>query len=333
MWMFRNKGMTGQIKICCLLLILSIGIAGFFGGSKMAAAVGISGLMWTNLYIWHERSRYQGVRSLTEQMDLILHGEEAMNLEHFREGDLEILRDEIAKILVRLKEQTNLLRKEKHMLADSLADISHQIRTPLTALHILMVRLKSADLEQSKRRIMIREAEQMLDKIEWLVTTLLKMSKLDAGAIELQCEQIQLEEFLKEAMKPFEIPLEVHGKEYEIHCDSDISFYADYAWTLEAVQNVIKNGIEHTPDGGKIFISCTENPLYAEITLIDSGKGIEESDLPHLFERFYRGKNSGENSFGIGLSLSRMILTRENAVITAKNAKNGGGQFQIRFYK
>ncbi len=99
------------------------------------------------------------------------------------------------------------------------------------------------------------------------------------------------------------------------------------------MQNVIKNGIEHTPDGGRIFISCTENPLYAEITLIDSGKGIEESDLPHLFERFYRGKNSGENSFGIGLSLSRMILTRENAVITAKNAKNGGGQFQIRFYK
>ena len=164
----------------------------------MAAAVGISGLMWTNLYIWHERSRYQGIRSLTEQMDLILHGEETLNLEHFREGDLEILRDEIAKILVRLKEQTNLLRKEKHMLADSLADISHQIRTPLTALHILMVRLKSADLEQSERRIMIREAEQMLDKIEWLVTTLLKMSKLDAGAIELQCEQIQLEEFLKE---------------------------------------------------------------------------------------------------------------------------------------
>lgn len=142
-----------------------------------------------------------------------------------------------------------------------------------------------------------------------------------------------MDRFLREAILPFEIAMEVHDKRLNVTGAEGKRFTGDYAWTLEAVQNVIKNGLEYTPDGGSLSIGCDENPLYTEIVITDSGPGIPKEDLPHLFERFYRGENAGTDSFGIGLALAQMILARENAVIQAQNAAKGGGQFRIRFYK
>ena len=165
------------------------------------------------------------------------------------------------------------------------------------------------------------------------MTALLRMSKLETGTISLKKERIQMQGFIAEAVSPFELAMEIHGKECMISGTEGKEFTGDYAWTLEAVQNVIKNGLEYTPDGGMLTICCEENPLYTELRITDSGAGIPKADLPHLFERFYRGKNAGRDSFGIGLALAQMILSRENAVIRAQNAAEGGGQFQIRFYK
>lgn len=333
MWIFRNRDFKKQLAICAALLFISTAASWQYFGTGTACAVFLCGFLWGSLHFIWEGRRYRDMRKLSEQIDEILHGRETMELAHYREGDLEILRDEIQKVTVRLSEQAELLQKDKLALADALADISHQIRTPLTALNLLLERLKSPELEAGQRRILVREAGQMLERIEWLVTALLKMSKLDAGAIVLQRQQIEMASFLEEAMRPFEIPMEVHQKTYRVTGAKQAVFAGDYEWTLEAVRNVLKNGIEHTPDGGSLLIECEENPLYTELKITDSGKGIPQKDLPHLFERFYRGENAGKDSFGIGLALSRMILSQENAVIKAGNAKSGGGQFLIRFYK
>lgn len=332
MWIFRNKELIRQLQVSSAVLILTTGAA-FLIDRGAAIAVCLSGLLWVGMHIAWQRRRYLDMRQLSEQLDEILHGKNIQKLEYFQEGDLGVLRDQIQKMTVRLREQARMLTEEKVSLADALADISHQIRTPLTALNLILERLKGQEGKEEQKRHLVREAQQMLEKMEWLVTSLLKMSKLDAGAITMQMQRIELAPFIKEALAPFEIPMEVKGKTCVIRGAAQTAFFGDEGWTLEAVRNVIKNGMEHTPEGGVLTIECQENPLYTEIKITDSGPGIAPEDLPHLFERFYRGKNAGENSFGIGLALAQMILSRENGVIRAQNAKEGGGQFLIRFFK
>lgn len=333
MWRFRNKEFTGQAVLTVAGTAAASVFAGIVWGRNAAAAAFLCCISWCLLDFFRISKRYREMRLLAGQIDELLHGNDIPDFRHFHEGDLEILRDEISKMTIRLKEQTALLKKDKMSLADALADISHQIRTPLTALNILIERMKSQELGSETRRRLLREAERMLAKIEWLVATLLKMSKLEAGTISLKKENISVQKFLADAISPFELSMDIHCKTCIISGAEGKSFIGDYAWTLEAVQNVIKNGLEYTPDGKTLTICCEENPLYTELRVTDSGSGIPKEDLPHLFERFYRGENAGKDSFGIGLALAQMILTRENAVIQAQNVPDGGGQFRIRFYK
>ncbi len=333
MWRFRNKEIKIQIGMSLIGTAVLVMASGAVWGKKAAYAAFFCCLAWSFLDLARTDGRYRKIRSLAGQIDEVLHGKEIPEFQNFREGDMEILRDEISKMTVRLKEQAELLKKEKTSLADALADISHQIRTPLTSLNILFERMKNPELSAFERRRLLRESGKMLDKIEWLVTTLLKMSKLEAGAVVLTEEDISMPEFLEDVLLPFEVSMDVHEKVCEISGAEGKSFSGDYAWTLEAVQNVVKNALEYTPDGGRLIICCADNPLFVEIKFTDSGTGIPEEDLPHLFERFYKGKNAGAGGFGIGLSLAQMIFTREHAVIQAQNAPEGGGQFRIRFYK
>lgn len=284
------------------------------------------------LYFWKMRTYKKALRQLGGEIDRILHGQEELTPGSYREGELAILRDEIYKMTVRLREQSERLSEDKRMLADSLADISHQIRTPLTTLNLMTARAAKEE-DAAERRRMMREMNRMLGRIDWLITALLKMSKLDADAICLERQTLRMEEFLQQALEPFAIQMEVREQRCRIEGADGIAFTADAAWTLEAVQNVLKNCLEYTPPGKTLVIRCQENPLYTEIAVLDEGPGIAPEDLPHLFERFYRGKNAQAASFGIGLALAQMIVNRQNGVICAENRKEGGSCFKIRFYK
>ena len=290
-------------------------------------------LLFGGIYMYKMRKYKKSLRRLNGEMDRILHGSGELVLGNYEEGEISILRDEIYKMTVRLREQSETLTEDKEALADSLADISHQIRTPLTTLNLMTARMMQEGDDPEQRKRILREMNRMLERIEWLITALLKISKLDAGAICLEPADISMEGFLKKVMEPFEIQMDLRDQRCRIEGAEGMTFTADEAWTLEAVRNVVKNSLEYTPDGKALEISCVNNPLYTEISVCDSGPGIDPEDLPHLFDRFYKGKNAGSSSFGIGLALAQSIMSRQNGVIRAENRKEGGSRFRIRFYK
>ncbi|MCM1467517.1 MAG: HAMP domain-containing histidine kinase, partial [Alistipes sp.] len=232
---------------------------------------------------------------------------------------------------VRLREQQQNLWKDKEYLAESLADISHQIRTPLTSIDLLASMLCEENVSEKRRQELSRELRELLFRIEWLVTSLLKISKLDAGCVSLKKESVPLGELIEKATESLLVPMELRGQELTVNVQG--TFSGDVLWTCEALSNIVKNCMEHTQDGGRIKITASENVLYTEIVISDNGSGIAPEDLPHIFERFYKGKNSGDKSFGIGLFLARSIITAQNGTVRAENKANGGARFTLRFYK
>lgn len=275
--------------------------------------------------------RYRKIAALASDIDRLLHKDQPISWADYTEGELGILHSEIYKMTVRLREQRQRLLKDKAYLADSLADISHQIRTPLTSINLMVQLLSEPDITQERRMQLTHELYSLLDRIDWLITSLLKISRLDAGTVQFKKERITMEQLLQKACEPLLIPIELRGQQLAIRADGQ--FNGDIAWTCEAVSNIVKNCMEHTPSGGSIAITGAENPLYAEICIQDTGPGIGREDLPHIFERFYKGKNADSNSFGIGLALARMIVTGQNGTIKAENGKPSGACFILRFYK
>lgn len=285
-------------------------------------------------FIWLQYGRQRReLKKLNGEIDRILHGDTGLELSYFREGQVEILRDEIYKMTIRLREQAEKLEADKRELAEALADISHQIRTPLTALNLMNARLSSGTLTEEERREILRNMKKMMERIEWLITALLKMSKLEAGMISFNIEEISVKELAQASVEPFLLAAELRQVDIQLKGDEGVVFSGDRMWTREAVENVMKNCLEYTPKGGHIRICWDENPLYVRIMVKDDGPGISPEDIPHLFERFYRGKGAREGSFGIGLALAQMIVNREKGVIRTKNSGQGGSCFEIRFYK
>lgn len=275
--------------------------------------------------------RYRRIAELSRDIDRILHGDDRLSIEAYAEGELAVLHSEIHKMTVRLREQGQRLQQDKVYLADSIADISHQIRTPLTSINLLVSLLSDPDVADERRQQLTHELYELLSRIDWLITTLLKISKLDAGTVRFKKETISLDALIRRACAPLLVPIELREQTLCVTAQGD--FTGDIAWTCEALGNIVKNCMEHTPWNGTISVSAGENALYTQITVQDTGIGIEPEDLPHIFERFYKGKNADGKSFGIGLALSRMIITAQNGTVKAENHPSGGAVFTIRFYK
>lgn len=275
--------------------------------------------------------RYKRMAKLSQSINKVLHGNSSITFDEYSEGELSVLKSELYKMTVCLREQEQNLKNDKVYLADSIADISHQIRTPLTSANLLLSLLSDDDIDEQRRKELLRELYSLLSRIEWLITVLLKMSKIDAGTVKFNAESVNLDELLNRSVSPLLVPIELKGQELNI--DANGTFCGDVQWTSEAISNIVKNCMEHTESGGNINIVASETALYSEIVISDTGCGIEKEDLPHIFERFYKGKNSDEKSFGIGLALARTIISSQNGTVKAENGRVKGTVFTIRFYK
>ena len=278
------------------------------------------------------RRRYRDIAALCEEIDRVLHGQERRVIGGSAEGELAILQNEIQKVTIRLRDAASEQQRQRLRLADAMADISHQLRTPLTSMNLTLSLLAGDDVSDERRLQLNRQLKSLLGRIEWLVEVMLKMSRIDAGAVNFACEEVSAAQLINRAAQPLAVPMDVQEIGLEVRCGSE-QLSGDLAWSTEALVNVLKNCLEHTPPEGCIHVSARETALFTEITVRDSGRGIDPEDLPHLFERFYKGKNAGEGSFGIGLALARMIMTGQNGTIRAENAPEGGALFTLRWYK
>lgn len=278
------------------------------------------------------KKRYNRINKLGESINHILHGNDSINIKSFGEGELSILESDVQKMLVRLRDQKDILEKERTFLADSIADISHQLRTPLTSINLILSLIEAPDIAEERRDELLRELSSLITKTEYLVSVLLKISKLDAGTVQFEKKPTDLYSLLKKSAEPLLIPMDIKNQKLNIYADN-ISLDCDFAWCLEAFGNILKNCTEHTPENGEIRVSAEDTPIFTEIIISDTGSGIDTEDLPHIFERFYKGRNSSKESFGVGLNLAKMIIAGHNGTIKAENGEPCGAEFTIRFYK
>lgn len=329
--LLRNPEVKKTLLIFGIVTLVSCGMAMWwqieYGLFTFAVCV-----IFMYIHLWSSYKRYSRIKLLSSEIDEILHGDGiSISLDEYAEGELGILQSEIHKMTTRLQEQKLRLQEDKIYLADSLTDISHQIRTPLTSINLLASMLADPDISKERRMKLNHELLGLLSRIDWLITTLLKISKLDAGTVQMKKEIISLSDLIHKAAMPVLVPMELRNQNLELEADGE--FWGDIAWTSEAIGNVVKNCMEHTQEGGKLRIKALENSLYVEILIEDNGPGISKEDLPYIFERFYKGKQNDKQSFGIGLALARMVIAKQNGVIKAENRAEGGARFTIRFYK
>lgn len=277
------------------------------------------------------KKRYKKIADLNNYLSLVCAGNYLIDIKDNTEGELSILKNNLYKVIVLLRSKNELLEKDKIYLADSLADISHQLKTPLTSLMVMVDLLKDEkNIDKQKEFISIIEIQ--ISKIKWLVENLLKLSKLDAGTIKFKKEKIDVLSVITKSLSPFLVQMEMKNISLETTIN-DFSFTGDLNWTSEAVENIIKNCIEHTDDNGKLNIETGVTNIYSYIKITDNGCGIKKKDLPHIFERFYQGENSSKESVGIGLALAKTIVENQGGTIDVTSEENVGTEFIIKFNK
>ena len=275
---------------------------------------------------------YNKIRKLSIYANDILNNKYNMDIREYSEGDISNLKNDLYKMTIKLKEQNELSLKDKIYLQDTLSDISHQLKTPLTSMYVINELLYDDKLDKSLKKELLNKSKKGLERIEWLITSLLKMSRLDSGSEKLIFEEVKLINIINKTIEPIRIPLELKNINLNVSCSNDIKVNVDVNWTTEALINILKNAMEHTLENGNINIVCNDNPLYTMISISDDGCGISKKDLPHIFERFYKGMSNKE-SIGIGLNMSKKIIESENGNISVKSKENEGTTFIIKLFK
>lgn len=282
------------------------------------------------LYFYIQKERR--IHELHIYLFRVLKNDYDMNLRDYREDSISTFKSDLLKVTNKLRNISEISIKDKKDLERTLSDISHQLRTPLTSLSIINDVLKSQKVSPSEQLDFLNQQKEQLERMEWLIVALLKMSQIDSGTIVFQKQEESVAKIIEDALKPSLIPLELKQINLNVDVSSNLSCSLDYHWTVEALVNLIKNAMEHTEKGGYINIKAEDNPLYVEIIVEDNGSGISSVDLPHIFERFYKGKQKSE-SIGIGLNLSKTIIEKQNGTIHVESKLGEGTKFIIHFYK
>ena len=320
--MLRNKEYR-HFALCFALIAgvsITLGLmlsprAGLYAALS-AAAYGIAFYRFT-------RARYRSIAEISEQIDLVLHNADYLFISESEEGELSILQSEITKMTLRIREQNAALKKEKENLADSLADIAHQLRTPLTSVNLILSLLEN-NPEESERGELLREAEELLVRMDWLITSLLKLSRLDAGIVLFQSRQTDVRSLVNAALRPLLIPMELHSIDLQIDVPEGIQIWGDADWLAEAIRNILKNCMESAGDQGKIEISCRDNPLF-RLRFMTAGRDLKKRNCVPYFNDSAAEKIPGRQVTGSGLrSAGRSSPGREGQSlqkITLKTAR------------
>lgn len=291
-------------------------------------------ILWMIIIFEYLKRRDKKINQITQYINEIKNRKYELDINENSEDELSNLKNELYKITVMLKEESEISKKDKENLKMSVEDISHQLKTPLTSITIMLDNLKdNPNMDENTKQKFIFEISKQIDWINWLVISMLKLSKLDANVVQFYEEKINLKKFIDEIVKNLEIPIEIKNQQIVIEGNEKASFIGDYKWQQEAVTNIIKNCIEHNKDNGKIYIRYEENTLFTKIAIKDEGEGISKEDLKHIFERFYKGQNSSENSVGIGLALAKNIIEKNKGMISCKSELDKGTEFVIKYMK
>lgn len=283
------------------------------------------------LYLKHNYKKDQDIAEISSYIEQINKGNYKINIDNNTEDELSILKNEVYKTMIMLKEGAENSKKDKLSLKDSLSDISHQLKTPLTSIMIAIENLEdNPDLDIKTRDKFIKNIRRDSNNIRFLVESILKLSKLDTNAVTFVKKSTNVENIIKESLKNVENLCDLKNINIELEDSVNSEIVCDYHWQVEAITNVIKNAVEHADTLVKIKVE--DNNIYCKITIINDGIGIDENDLKHIFEKFYKGKNASKDSIGIGLSLAKTIIKQDNGYIDA-NSKNNETTFIIKYLK
>lgn len=282
----------------------------------------------------YQRQRDKKIRELTFYMRKIEMGIYALEIEDNQEDELSGLKNELYKVMILLKNTAEQSMNGKKALADSVSDISHQLKTPLTSCLVLLDNLSESEhMKEETRRKFLAEITRQITNINWLVAALLKLSRMDAGVIEFEKNSIDLDSMLAEVFENLALLAELKQIRFCKKGISNVVIYGDNHWIKEAITNLVKNAIEHSPMNEAVIIDIDDNTVYTAISVINLGKGISFEEQKHIFERFYRSSTAKEDSVGIGLALCKEIVERQNGYITVSSQEDKGTTFLIKFLK
>lgn len=331
--MLRNREIQLLTAAMAAVSLLAVLLAFILPASTAPYLVLLLAVVLTAVTLVFTRWRYQKINTLSDYLKKISGGDFSLDVRDNTEGELSILKNDIYKVTMMLSEQSTGLEQEKTMLTEAISDISHQMKTPVTSMVIMADLLSEPGLSEEKRKEFTRNISLQLERIEWLVSSLLKLSKIDAGSIQFKKEPVKLKALIHKSLEPLLIPMELKAQMLTVNGEDGVGYLGDANWTGEALINILKNCVEHTPEGGSLTIHVAENALFSEIVIQDSGRGIPKEDLPYIFQRFYKGKHAGEESVGIGLALAEKIITSQQGSIEVRSEAGQGTSFQIKFYK
>lgn len=291
-------------------------------------------IIYIIIFIIYLRQRQKKINELDMYIQKVSRKDYSINIEESSEDELNSLKNSLYKITVMLKEEAENKKMQNEAILKSVSDISHQLKTPLTSIQILLDNIsESKGMNEETRNRFIMEVIRQIKGMNFLILSLLKLSKLEAGVVEFENEEVDLNKLLKEIINNLEVLAELKQIEIKLKVSKKITINGDYNWNKEAIQNIIKNAIEHSNENKKVTIQLEENNVYVSLKIIDEGQGIEKEDLKNIFNRFYKTTNSNENSIGIGLSLSKSIIEKQNGYISVESTIGEGTTFTIKYLK
>lgn len=296
------------------------------------AAVLICGVLLAVMRLLFARHHYAAVNRLTGQIEQLLRHPERLSFPGYTEGELSVLANAVRKLAGTMQEQHDALSKDHRYLRESLENVSHQLRTPLTSMTLLLRLLSKPELTDAQRREYLQELKMLLSRMQYQIEMLLKLSTIEAGAAVFAEDPVDCAELIRSAADAVAVTAELKGVTIRQELIGTPQFTGDFHHSAEALTNLLKNSIEHTPSGGCVTVRAEQDAVAVTVTVTDDGEGIPPEDLPHLFERFYRGTHSSKTGFGIGLAYARQVIEKQNGLLEAVNLKPHGAQFRIRIY-